>query len=296
MRFSLAAALLVAVLAGPAGGETLALLQSKGIEPYERASQAFSAALEATVHRFDLAAGRQDGVVDDVRRLAPSLVVAVGTDALRVAAEKLADFPVVYLMVLDAPPYPQRAAPVSGVTLGIPAEAVIDAIGALSPRAKTVGVLYDPTESGLAVAQMSEHASQAGLTLLAEAAASTKDALAAMPSLFERCDAFVIVPDRTTATDACFELAVLLSLRHRVLVIAPSRKFVEKGALAAFETSYEDVGVQAAEIAKRLLSGRAVPPSESPRTLNLVVNGKIARKLGVSAPRTCLGRRVEVLP
>jgi putative ABC transport system substrate-binding protein len=222
-------------------------------------------------------------------------VVAVGTNALRLASDRLPGVPLVYLMVLEASPA-VRGAPASGVTLEIPAQAQIAALVALYPAMHRLGVLYDPAESGPAVERLQRAAASAGVTLVACAVSSTSEAMAAMSHLFAACDAYVVVPDRTTAGDSCFELAVLLSLRHHVPVFAPSRKFVEKGALAALETTYADVGEQAAEIARRMLAGGPAPAPEPPRVLGLCVNEKIARKLNVRIPERYLGHDVEVIP
>jgi putative ABC transport system substrate-binding protein len=278
-----------------AEGSTLALVQSKDLEPYQRASKSFESTIGGTVRRFDLTTESEAEVIAAIRKLGPALIVAVGTDALRVAVEKLSDLPLVFLMVLEAQPHPARMAPVSGVTLEVPAQAQIDALKMLRPDLKTIGAVYDPAQSGSAVERLAEAAARSGVTLLAKPVGTAKQAMSVMPDLFEQCDAFIVMPDRTTAGDACFELAVLLSLRHRVPLFSPSRKYVEKGALAAFSTSYEDVGAQAAEIARRLLAGKASPESATPRMLSLVVNGTIAGKIGIAVPKQYQGRQVEVL-
>jgi len=295
MRSSGFAALLVALLPGTAGATTLALLQSKSLAPYERAAESFVSSVGEDVRRYNLAEQPENVIVHHIQRLRPPLLIAVGTEALRVAAERLPELPTVFLMVLGAEPR-DRTSPFSGVTLEIPAAEQIRALQRLRPDLKRIGLLYDPAESAAAVARLREAARRAELSVDARAVSNTREAMAAMPELFADCDAYIVVPDRTTAGNACFELSILLSVRYRVPVFAPSRKYVEKGALAALGATFEDVGEQAAGIARLILAGEPTPEPESPRVFALIVNEKIADKLGVDVPSRYQGRVVEVVP
>jgi putative ABC transport system substrate-binding protein len=277
--------------AGPA-----VLIQSKSLDPYERASSAFEESFAGPLRRFVLDAEPRSETVKEIRRLEPGLLVAVGTDALRVASEEFPSRPLVFLMVLDAQRYHSHSGPIAGVTLEVPAAGCIAALQALRPDLRTIGVIYDPSESGLAVARLDEAAGLAGLALVARMATSARDAMSAMPDLFRECDAFIILPDATTACDPCVELAVLLSLRHHVPLLAPSRKYIERGATAALGVDFEDVGAQAAELAARLLRGDVPGGVEGPRLLTLLVNERTSSKLGLRPPLLYAGRPVEVIP
>lgn len=297
MRSRPVLAVLVVLLAARAAdaGPAFPVLRSKDLEPYRRAIASFESALGRSLEHFDLATQEEAAVVREVERLAPEMVVAVGTDALRFAAGRFPARPLVFLMVLDSRPYRDRPGPITGVTLEVPPGSQIEALRALRPDLRSIGVIFDPAESAMRISRLIEAAGKAGITVVAQPAANAKEAMTAMPEIFGQCDAFVLVPDHSTASEPSFELAVLLSLRHRVTLLAPSRKYVEKGALAALGTSYEDIGAQAAALARRMLSGAPAPLEESPRLLRLIVNRKIAGKLGIAVPNGYRGQDVEIV-
>jgi len=72
--------------------------------------------------------------------------------------------------------------------------------------------------------------------------------------------------------------------------MAPTSRFVKKGALIALMIDYEDVGKQAGGIAKKILGGKAARtiPVEPPRATILVLNQKTAKTIGINIPPSLL--------
>jgi putative ABC transport system substrate-binding protein len=92
-------------------------------------------------------------------------------------------------------------------------------------------------------------------------------------------------------------LIVALAARHRLPAIYPFRYFVASGGLVSYGTDPVDPYRRAAEYAGRILKGEkpANLPVQAATRVELVVNLKAARDLGLALPPALLARAGEVL-
>jgi putative ABC transport system substrate-binding protein len=84
---------------------------------------------------------------------------------------------------------------------------------------------------------------------------------------------------------------------HKLPVIYSAREFVEIGGLMSYGVHYPDLYYRAASYVHRILKG-AKPgdlPIEQPTKLELVINLKTAKALGITIPREFLARADEVI-
>jgi len=90
---------------------------------------------------------------------------------------------------------------------------------------------------------------------------------------------------------------VALATRNRLPAIYAEREFVEAGGLMFYGASLVDLYRRAASYAQRISKG-AKPsdlPIEQPTRLDLVVNLKAAREIGITLPRAIVGRADQVI-
>jgi putative ABC transport system substrate-binding protein len=90
---------------------------------------------------------------------------------------------------------------------------------------------------------------------------------------------------------------VALAQSHRLPAVHPEAEFVEAGGLLAYGPSLPDLFRRAASYVAKILKG-AKPgdlPVEQPTTLELVVNLKTARLLGLTVDREFLLRADEIV-
>jgi putative ABC transport system substrate-binding protein len=169
----------------------------------------------------------------------------------------------------------------------------------LLPMARRIAVLVNPAEAATAVRTMRDVA-VAGHTLNLEievVKASTGEEIAAVFAALSgwRPDGLLV------ASDPLFnsELAQLVALAARYAIPAShfQRDYVEAGGLMSYGPDYADSYRQAGAYVSRILKGARTTdlPVQRPTKLELMINLKTAKALGLEIPPTLLARADEVI-
>jgi putative tryptophan/tyrosine transport system substrate-binding protein len=167
------------------------------------------------------------------------------------------------------------------------------------PSARTVALLVNQTNAAAAAAEtkdMRMGAEALGIRLLVLNASNPTEIGAAFASLVnERADA-VVVPGETFFTTQR-ELLVSLAARHAVPAIFQYREFVEAGALMSYGPNNLDAYRQLGIYTGRILKGEkpADLPVQQTTKIELVINLKTAKALGLTIPETLLATADEVI-
>jgi putative tryptophan/tyrosine transport system substrate-binding protein len=107
--------------------------------------------------------------------------------------------------------------------------------------------------------------------------------------------ALMVLPDVSTMHHR--DLIITIAARHRLPAIYPFRSFAASGGLLSYGTDVSDVFRRAASYADRILKG-ARPgelPVQGPTKLELVMNLRAAKMLGIAMPPLLLARADEVI-
>ena len=254
-------------------------------------------------HRFE----RLSGLAEELVRRPVAVITATGGDQSVVAAHSAtATIPIVFTLGAD----PMKLGLVRSLNRpGGNATGITQFTAALEPKrlellrelipsATLIGVLLNPDqvafESQVIDVQAAAHNVGQQITIVT---ASTESAItAAFESLIQRRIGALLV-----ASDPFFtrqrEQIVGLAARYAIPAIYQWRKFISVGGLMSYGTNLSDAYHQVGLYTGRILKGEK--PSELPvvqaTKVELVINMKTARALGLTFPITLLGRADEMI-
>ncbi len=267
----------------------VAAVISSHIKPYQDALEGFRKSCGCTIIEIPL--GENSPAADRIRRAGVDAVLAIGLDALR-GIESIRDIPVIYAMVPSAQFVPDRQN-VSGVTMAISPSRQIEEIRRLFPSIKTIGAIYDPDSTEMALRDLRQAARVQGIVLAAAAVKRPSEIPAALDGVLKDADLFLMLPDPLYASQEAVDYLLLHSLRYAIPTFTFTKKYVAAGAVAAITIDPEDIGIQAGDIL-RLERWRGAPVRQQARKALLVINRKIAQKLKITISEENL-RRADVV-
>lgn len=116
-----------------------------------------------------------------------------------------------------------------------------------------------------------------------------------------RANALMVIASATSVSHAT--AVVRLAARHRLPAIYPLHEFAEEGGFVSYGTSFRKTLRRAAAYVDRIVKRSDWPPVkargglliEPPPTLELVINLKTARALGLTIPPSLLLRADQVI-
>jgi putative ABC transport system substrate-binding protein len=245
--------------------------------------------------------GRLPELAAELVQLKPDVIVVWSTAAAMAAKQATAAIPIVIALAGDpvasglVQSLAQPGGNVTGIAGGVPIAAkCLQLLHDLLPAARRVAVLINAPNpfAKSFLAQNQEGAKAAGLTLVPVDITKPEDIDAAFAGFAK---------DRPDAVAVQASLAVRhvadLALQHRLPSIANLRGFVEVGGLMSYWFKEADMYRRAAAIVDKVLKGAspATLAVERPTKLELTVNAKTAKALGITVPKTLLAQVDEVI-
>jgi putative tryptophan/tyrosine transport system substrate-binding protein len=169
----------------------------------------------------------------------------------------------------------------------------------LLPAATSMGLLVNPTspaQAGPQTRDVQAAAARLGLQLHIMQASTEGEIEAAFASLMQlRARGLVVGPDVFFNTRA--EQLAALALRHSMPTVYQYREFTAAGGLLSYGSSLPDKFRVCGIYTGRILKGEKVAdlPVQQATNVELIVNLKTARALGVTVPTALLVRADEVI-
>ena len=280
----------------------IAVIKSRDIDPYNVALKGFEDVLKEKGIKpsitqyclYCLQEGREgveEETIEEVKSLNPDLVLTLGSSATRVA-QTIKKIPVVFSLVLDpveggfVKSRESSGNNFTGVSLEIPIGDQFQKIISIIPRAKNIGVIYNPGESEKRVKEASKVAKKMGLKLFSVPVKTEKELPGALKNLRKRIDVLWAVPDSIVFTQQSTKFILLFTLREKLPFMGLSPSFVKAGALFAFYADHYEIGRQTGKAAIRILNGKKPSdiPVAFPQKICLAVNFRVAEIIGIKIP------------
>jgi putative ABC transport system substrate-binding protein len=169
----------------------------------------------------------------------------------------------------------------------------LEILKSLVPNLRRVWAVYDPIggpETGAQVLRAQEAARVLGLELLARPVRTAEEARAVIATIPPGDGALTF--ERATSADIGGQLVE----SHKLSVFG-SAFWLDFGGLVAYGADYRDVGAQAARLVVKIFTGTPPRdiPVEGPNKIQLVINLKTAKALGLAIPPSVLLRADRVI-
>lgn len=230
------------------------------------------------------------------------LIVAIATPSAQVIAGETNDIPIVFSAVTDpvaaglVTSLDKPGKNITGTSDVISAEKNMQLAKRITPQIKTVGVLYNSSETSalLVLKELKSYAKNNGINLVEATVTSTAEVLQATQSLVDRVDAIFAPTDNTIASSMPVVSQVAIKAKKASYVGADS--MVKDGGLAGVGVNYIALGKETADMVVEILNGKE--PGDMPvrvmKDMNIYVNEDIAKEIGVTIPDDVMSEAAEV--
>jgi putative ABC transport system substrate-binding protein len=297
----------------------IGFLSSQSLETSRERVKAFHRGLAETGYvedrnvavEYRWADGQNDrlpALAADLVRRGMAVIVAMGTTpgalALKAASQTI---PIVFLIGPDpveaglVASLNRPGGNVTGVTVSN-VEVIakrLELLHELVPLAKSIAFLVNPTNSAATAAETGELQAAArvlGLDLLPLNASTPDEIETAFATLAgRRAGALLVSGESFFASQE--DQVIALAARHAVPAIYGNRAFTAAGGLMSYGTNSRDSDRQVGVYVGRILKGErpADLPVQQATRVELAINMKTAKALGLIFPITLLGRADEVI-
>lgn len=231
-------------------------------------------------------------------RSGSDIVVGIATPAAQGLAAATTSIPVVMSAISDpvgAKLVTNLRTPegnVTGLSNKVPVKQSVDLITEMTPKVKTIGVLYASSEDNSIsqVKAFKKHAEEKGFQVLNYAVPSTNEVPTTMSVMLGKVDAVFIPQDNTIAS--AFSSVISASDAAGIPVYSSVDTMVEQGSLASISQSQYQLGVETAKQVLALIRGKSV--SEVPVKIidkgKPFINVQVANNLGLNLSEALLQR------
>ena len=177
---------------------------------------------------------------------------------------------------------------ITGVSDLLPITRHMEMVKGFFPNLKKLGVMYNSGEanSKKTVQMIRDAGKEMGFEIIDATVSKSSDVYQAAKSLIGRVDAIFIPTDNTVVS--ALESAIKVCIDAQMPLFCADVDSVARGAVAARGFDYYKHGRQTGAMAQRILKG-AKPgetPVETQKELQLHINLKFARLMGVKVPET----------
>jgi len=277
---------------------------------FQKALKDSGVEVEYSVHNAQAKISTANQIAQAIAGEKPDLVLAIATPSAQTCAQvmkkvpHMATTPLIFGAITD----PQGAGLVkniekpggyiTGVSDKSPVGRHVDMIREFQPELKTLGVVYNAgeTNSKTLVDMLRAACKERGLGLEEATVATSGDIYMAAKTLAGRVDAIYAPTDNTIIS--AIESLVRVCRQNQMPLYAADVSSVERGAVAALGFDYFQHGVQAGQMAKRILADGVLPadlPVEFQKELSLQINLSSAKAMGLDVPEAMLKKADKVL-
>lgn len=220
------------------------------------------------------------------------LIFAIATPAAQAVYNATKDIPTVFTAVTDpveaeiAKDWKSSGTNLTGTSDKVPVEKQIELLKQLLPNAKTIGVIYNTSETNsvIQVNELKAAAEKTGLAVKEVGVTNVNEINQNLASALGEMDVLYTPTDNTVAS--AYALVGKLCLDKNIPIIGAEEAVVDKGGLASIGIDYYKLGKEAGLKAVQILEGKK--PSDIEITtlseMSFTINTDVAKKLNITIP------------
>jgi len=284
-------------------------LMSHDYNEYREALEGFKEALKEANIKFEINLINNIGdndfnpkIVNEIQKIKPNLILALGTRASYNANLHINDIPIVFSMVLNPNfnnsnnSYEKNNKNITGVTLSIPVIKQFSTLKEIIPNLKTVGVIYSPDENSELIKEARTAAKQLNLDLVAADVSNEREVPITLNNLIRIVDVIWLIVDNAVNSFESIKHIILEGFRNDIPVMGLAENYVVAGAAFAVSADYKNVGFQSGNMAIKILNGYEPSqlPYEYPQKVVLYVNERITDGIGLKIPEKILKKAIVI--
>lgn len=248
---------------------------------------------------------RLPGLARELVQLRLDVIVAIATQGIQAARDATATIPIVMIVGTDpverglVANFARPGGNVTGITTvaetslaGKRLELLKEAV----PRATRVAILGSGSLASSAQVKEAQKAAEALRIKLVPVEVRDGDYDRAFATIVaERADAVFVLTGPTIVRDR--KQVIERAAKHRLPTISALPELVEVGSLMSYGSSISNAARRAAAYVDKILKGSQPSglPVEQPTKIDLVINLKTAKALGLAIPRSLLERADDVI-
>ena len=159
------------------------------VKPYEEAIRGFESLFPSNIHPLVLSENKGVDIIDKIKRKQPDILLSVGLSALK-RVSNIGDIPIIHIMVLDPFSKARLSENSTGISMNIAPAVQFDIFQKVLPDIHTIGVLYNPKNTGFLVQEALSVTKGSRLKLMSETLDKPKDIIRKLNMIKPHIDAF----------------------------------------------------------------------------------------------------------
>lgn len=275
----------------------IVIVKSGDATPYKLALEGFKSIIKEEAVEYEMKGDFDKGlkITNKIKRehskKKPLAIFTIGVMATKLVHSEIDDIPVIFSMVMNPAKYGlANVKNVGGVSIELSIEDQLTNLQKMIPKAKKIGVIYDPANSGNLIKKAKNIANSLKMNLIVKEVNSEKEVPDALKELINNINVLWLIPDATVLNPNSIEFISRTVIENRILVMACSPQLVKRGLPFSFYSDEFLMGRQAGLICQKALDGEIgkVIPIEYPNDVCLAINLITMEKFGIKLSQEIL--------
>jgi len=230
------------------------------------------------------------------------LIIAIATPSAQAAAGETKDIPVLFSACTDpvgsglVKSLDKPGGNVTGTSDAVSAEQIMKLAKRITPNIKTVGALYNSSETNSisVINELKEYAKNNGLTVVEATITNSSEVQQATQSLVGKADAIFSPIDNTVAS--AMPVVAQVANKAKIPVYVGADSMVKDGGLATCGVNYTVLGKETGDMAMEILNGKKPGDMAVKRMtqMDIYLNKNTAQAIGITIPEDVLKEAAQV--